>query len=96
MSHIASPVVRNFIIERGISAEFRGGEKRDPRRLMRDGIRRVKEKKLRRRLSEIGAELRLRERNSGSGEAGGGDVQELIAEKMYIDAEIRKLEGKTG
>ena len=96
MSHIASPVVRNFIIERGISAEFRGDEKRDPRKLMQDGIRRVREKKLRRRLSEIGAELRLRERNSGSGESGGGDVDDLIAEKMYIDAEIRKLEGKTG
>jgi DNA primase len=100
MSHIASPELRRFVIERGISPEFRGDEKRDPRKLMEDGIRRVKEKKLRRRLSEIGAELRLRERNSGSGESG-GDLQELIAEKMYIDAEIRKLshkvmEGKTG
>jgi DNA primase len=90
MSHIASPILRNFIIERGISAEFKGDDKRDPRKLMEDGIRRVKEKKLRRRLSEIGAELRLRERNSGS------DVDDLIAEKMYVDAEIRKLEGKTG
>jgi len=90
MSHIASPVLRNFIIERGISPEFRGDAKRDPRKLMEDGIRRVKEKKLRRRLAEIGAELRLRERNSGS------DVDDLIAEKMYVDAEIRTLEGKTG
>jgi len=90
MSHVASPVLRRFVIERGISPEFRGDEKRDPRKLMEDGIRRVKEKKLRRRLSEIGAELRLRERNSGS------DVDDLIAEKMYVDAEIRKLEGKTG
>jgi len=93
MSHIASPQLRNFIAERGISPEFRGDAKRDPHKLMEDGIRRVKEKKLRHRLSEIGAELRLMERNSG-GE--GGDLQELIAEKMYIDAEIRKLEGKTG
>jgi hypothetical protein len=61
---------------------------------MEDGIRREKEKKFRRRLSEIGAELRLRERNSG--DEAGGDFQDLIAEKMYIDAEIRKLEGKKG
>jgi len=94
MSHIASPVLRNFIIERGISPEFRGDSKRDPRKLMEDGIRRIKEKKLRRRLSEIGAELRLRERNAG-GEAG-DDFQDLILEKMHIDAEIRTLEGKTG
>jgi DNA primase len=89
ISRITMPELRNFIIERGISPEFKGDEKRD-RKFMEDGIRRVKEKKLRRRLSEIGAELRLRERNSGS------DVDDLIAEKMYVDAEIRKLEGKTG
>jgi DNA primase len=89
ISRIATPKLRNFIIERGISPEFKGDEKRD-RKIMEDGIRRVKEKRLRRRLSEIGAELRLRERNSGS------DVDDLIAEKMYVDAEIRKLEGKTG
>ena len=93
MSHIASPELRGFVIERGISPEFRGDERRDPRRLMEDGIRRVKEKKLRRRLSEIGAEMRLMERGSSAGEGGG--LPELIAEKMYIDAEIRKLEGKT-
>jgi DNA primase len=90
LSRIASPVVRNFIIERGISPEFRGG----PRKLMEDGIRRVKGKKLYRRLSEIGAEMRLRERDSGGG--AGSDFQDLITEKMYIDAEIRTLEGKTG
>jgi DNA primase len=94
MSHIASPALRRFIVERGISPEFRGDSRRDPRKLMEDGIKRVKEKKLRRRLSEIGAELRLMEQNSGMG--GEGDLQQLIAEKMYIDAEIRTLEGKTG
>jgi DNA primase len=94
ISCITSKALRNFIIERGMSPEFRGDSKRDPRRLMEDGIRRVKGKKLRRRLSEIGAELRLRERNSG--DEAGGDFQDLIAEKMYIDAEIRKLEGKKG
>jgi DNA primase len=95
MSRITTSALRNFIIERGISPEFKGDAKRDPHKLMDDGIRRVKEKKLRRRLSEIGAELRLRERNFGSGEAG-DDFQELIVEKMHIDAEIRRLEGKTG
>ena len=90
LPRITSPVLRSFVIKRGISPEFKGDEKRDPRKLMEDGIRRVKEKKLRRRLSEIGAELRLMEREPGS------DVDDLIAEKMFVDAEIRKLEGKTG
>jgi DNA primase len=97
MSRISSQALRNFIIEKGISSEFKGDSKCDPRKLMEDGIKRVKVKSLRRRLSEIGAELRLRERSPGINvNAGGGLVENLIAEKMYIDAEIRKLEGKTG
>jgi hypothetical protein len=56
---------------------------------MEDGIKQVKKAgKLRRRRLEIGAELRLKERNSGS------DLQDLITEKMQLDAEIRRLEGK--
>jgi len=90
LPRITSPVLRNFVVKRGISPEFKGDEKRDPRKIMNDGIGRVREKKFRRRLSEIGAELRLKEREPGS------DVDGLIAEKMLIDAEIRKLEGKTG
>jgi DNA primase len=94
LSRISSPALRNFIIEQGMSPEFKGDEKRDPRKLMEDGISRMKEKKFRRRQDEIGAELRRLERKSGA--EAEGDLQELIAEKMFIDAEIRKLEGKTG
>jgi hypothetical protein len=81
-----------------MSPEFRGDEKRNPRKLMEDGIIRMRGKKFRRRLSEIDAELRLRERKTGTGTGGdfvGGD-DDLITEKMYIDQEMRKLEGKTG
>jgi DNA primase len=92
LSRISSQRLRNFIVERGTSPEFRADAKRDPRRLMEDGIKRVKGKRLHRRLSEIGAELRQRERNPGL--AHEGDMTELIAEKMYVDAEIRKLEGR--
>ena len=90
MSRISSAPLRNFIAERGTSPEFRGDSKRDPKRLMEDGIKRIKEKSLRRRLAAISAELRMRERNAGF--AAGGDFEELLAEKMFIDAEIRRLE----
>ena len=96
LSRINSERVRRFLIERGMSPEFNDA-KRDPARLMEDGISRVKGKRFRRRLSEIGAELRQMERNSGTETGGDADkmsVDDLIAEKMYIDAEIRKLEGK--
>jgi DNA primase len=90
LARINSSLLRNFIVERGISPEFRANEKRDPKKLMEDGIKRIKEKKLRRRLSEINAELRIMERNTGDA---GDDLSDLVAEKMQLDAEIRKLEG---
>ena len=90
LSRISGSPLRNFIVERGTSPEFRGDSKRDPRRLMEDGIRKIKVKEFRQRLAEIGAELRMRERSA----AAGGDFEELLAEKMFIDAEIRKLEGR--
>jgi DNA primase len=90
LARINSGSLRNFIVERGISPEFRADAKRDPKKLMEDGIKRIKEKKIRRRLSEINAELRLMERNPGNA---GDDLSGLVAEKMQLDAEIRKLEG---
>jgi DNA primase len=93
LSRISSVELRRFIAERSASAEFRGDA--IPRRLMEDGIKRIQGKRFRRRLFEIGAELRIRERNSGLvAESGGCTTEELIAEKMMIDAEIRKLEGR--
>jgi len=90
LERISSSHLRNFIVERGISPEFRADAKRDPKKLMEDGIKRVKEKKIRRRLSEISAEMRIMERNPGNA---GDDLSGLVAEKMLLDAEIRKLEG---
>ncbi|MCL2190450.1 MAG: DNA primase [Treponema sp.] len=93
LSRITWDGLREFVVERGISPEFEIGEACDPRKMMEDGIKRVRTKKLRRRVSEIAGELRLMERNFGAGDDG-GDFQDLIAEKMRLDAEIRILEGK--
>jgi DNA primase len=90
LARINSSHLRNFIIERGMSPEFRANEKRDPKKLLEDGIKRVKEKKIRRRLSEINMELRIMERNTGDA---GNNLSGLVAEKMQLDAEIRRLEG---
>ena len=93
LSRITWDGLREFVVERGISPEFKIGEGCDPRKMMEDGIKRIRAKKLRRRVSEIGSELRLMERNLGA-EDGGDDFHDLIAEKMGLDAEIRRLEGK--
>jgi DNA primase len=94
LSRIGSPALRGFVMERGSSPEFRG----EPRRLMEDGIKRIRKKSLRRRLDEITAGLAqqdraLRKSGRQAGEEG-SSLEELLAEKMMIDAEIRKLEGR--
>ncbi|MCL1837474.1 MAG: DNA primase [Treponema sp.] len=98
LSRINMENLRNFIIERGLSAEFRGDSKRDPKKLMEDGINRVKEKRLRRERAGIVSRLRLLERSTGTAGSAlppdaDGEMNDLIAEMMHIDAELRKLEG---
>jgi DNA primase len=87
LTRIPSSVLRNFIAGRGTSGEFAG----DPEKLIGDGIRRVKAKRLHRRLREIVAEMRRVKH--GEGVAGEG-LDDLLTEKMHIDNELRQLEGK--
>jgi DNA primase len=86
LSRIGQGALRNYIAGQAATGEF----KHNPKRLMEDGIQAVKVKKLQRRQSEISAELRLRERNTGAPDK--GEIAELLAEKMSVDAELRRLE----
>jgi DNA primase len=85
LERIRNEQLRNFIASRGSSPEF----KSDPHRLMEDGINGIRKKRLRQRLVEINAEMRKSERASGS-----VNLDDLLAEKMFIDSQIRKLEGR--
>jgi DNA primase len=82
LSRINSGPLRKFIAEKGTSREFSG----DPAQRFTDGIKGLKRRMLKRRLSVIVAELR-----SAAGEA---RIEELLSEKMHLDAEIRELEGR--
>ena len=84
LTRIKSGPLRDFIISRGASPEFKGA----PRRLMEDGINEIKKKRLRRRLAEIGVQLRNCERKIAGGAV---NTDELLAEKMALDLQIRKL-----
>ncbi|MDR1949346.1 MAG: DNA primase [Spirochaetaceae bacterium] len=97
LSRISSAPLRNFIAERGTSEEF----KKNPEQLIRDGLKRAREKGLKRRLSEIVRELRGMETKSVGVSTperdvfrGDSDMEELLAEKMHIDAELRQLKGR--
>jgi DNA primase len=90
LSRISSPSLRNYVASKGISKEFSG----NPEQLMRDGIKKLSQKKLKRRLSEIAAELYGLEHNPAI-ERRESRLDELLVEKMHIDAELRRLkEGK--
>jgi DNA primase len=85
LSRISSVPLRNYVVSKGISREFSG----NPERLMKDGVRRLNQKKLGRKLSDIAAELHGLEHGAVQGRE--GRLDELLAQKMYIDAELRRL-----
>jgi DNA primase len=97
LARIPSPALRQYVAEKGTSKEF----VKDPEQLVKDGIKKIQQKKLKRRLSEIVAELHNLESLAGEkgrpAETGPGGVrtdfqiEELLLEKMHIDTELRRL-----
>jgi DNA primase len=92
LSRISSPELKKYIVERGMSKEF----SINPDRLVADGIKKVTRKRLERRLDEIVIKLRGLKNDAGKSPAGNpasreGELEELLVEKMHIDAELRRL-----
>ncbi|MDR2596672.1 MAG: DNA primase [Treponema sp.] len=92
LTRIKNEQLKNFIISNGDSLEFKGGgsSTTDPRRLMEDGINEIRRKKLRKRLDDIGRELRNYERKAD----GNINIDDLLAEKKDIDSQIQKIKGR--
>ena len=86
LARINDETLRQFVAKRGTTGEF----KTDPRKFMEDGIKNIRIKCLKKRITEIESQMRESERNSGSSV----NIDELLAEKISIDSQIRKLEGK--
>jgi len=57
---------------------------------MEDGINEIRKKRLRKRLDDIGRELRNHERKADSNI----NIDDLLAEKKDIDSQIRKFKGR--
>jgi DNA primase len=87
LSRIQDEALRNFVIEQGTSGAFSA----DPDALFEDSMRRLKRKRLERRQTEIIIELR----SQGRGTAG-LLPDELLAEKVLIDAELQKFKEANG
>jgi DNA primase len=91
LSRIKDEALRKFILSNGDSPEFKEGPAFNSRKFMEDGINSfIKVKRLKKRSLEIGAALRNSERSSGDMI----ELDELLEEKMKIDAQIKELEGK--
>jgi DNA primase len=88
LSRIQDEALRNFVILKGASEAFSAR----PEQLVSDGIRKVQQKRLERRLARIVTELRItkNEQNQG-GLHGGIGPADLLVEKVHLDAELRLL-----
>jgi DNA primase len=89
LSRIHDGALRNFVIQQGASEAFSGR----PEQLVSDGIRKIRQKRLERRLARIVTELRIIK--NGQNQEGlqrrGTTLEDLLAEKVHLDAELRLL-----
>ncbi|MCL2229573.1 MAG: DNA primase [Treponema sp.] len=86
LARIDNEALRKFIAESGTSGEF----SRDAEKLMQDGLKGIKKKSLEKKLTGLNAQMREGERKKD----GNVNIDDLLAEKMSIDMQIRKLKGR--
>lgn len=84
LTQIQDDELRHFVLEKASSEAF----SQNPEQLVSDGIKRIREKRLERRRAEI--ILKLRSARTG-GLQSEQQVEELLSEKVHIDAELRRL-----
>jgi DNA primase len=86
-ARISDEALRNFVIQQGVSEAFF----MNPDKLVSDGIRKVRQKRLERRRARIVTELRIAAYEQNPGEGRGAALEDLLAEKVHLDAELRLL-----
>ncbi|MDR3124055.1 MAG: DNA primase [Treponema sp.] len=84
---ISDEALRNFVIQQGVSEAF----SMNSEKLVSDGIRKIRQKRLERRLAKIVTELRITKYEQDQGGGRGTALEDLLAEKVHLDAELRLL-----
>jgi len=87
LARISSPALRDFFIERSATGEFSVNSTQ----LVADGIRRIKEKRLKLRQEDIIVKLRELKKDRNGAEEDPLDERDLLSEKMRIDSELNLL-----
>jgi DNA primase len=82
LARIQSEALRNFVLEQIASQAF----SQKPELLFRESMKRIRQKRLERRQGEITIELGTQKRGDE-----GSRLKDLLAEKVYIDAELHRL-----
>jgi DNA primase len=82
LSHIQDEGLRNFVLQQSASEAFSA----NPEQLFRDSIKRVRMKRLERRQKELIVALRMQ-----NGGESGRRLDDLLAEKVHIDAELNRF-----
>jgi DNA primase len=82
LARIQDEALRNFVIEQAASQAF----SQNPELLFGESMKRIRQKRLERRQAEIIIEIGTQKRG-GTGRS----LEDLLAEKVYVDAELRRL-----
>jgi hypothetical protein len=85
-ARIEDPVLLDLAIRKVSSGEFEMNQER----LVADGVRRIRQRTLRKKIDLLSAEMRKAERETRDPV----QMRELLAEKMHLDNELERL--KTG
>jgi DNA primase len=85
-ARLDDPVLRDLVIRKVASGEFDVNEER----MVADGVRRIRQRALRKKTDLLSGELRRLEKES----VDPARMRELLAEKMHLDSELERL--KTG
>jgi DNA primase len=88
VSRINNEALRTFVYQQNAAEAF----SHNPEQLVADGIRKIKQKRLERRLARIVTELRIAKNEKSPDNAPKGRrLEDLLVEKVHLDAELRRL-----
>jgi hypothetical protein len=82
-ARIEDPGLRELAIRKVSSGEFDLNQEA----VVRDGVRRVRQRQLRRKIDELGTEMKRTEREKPDP----ARMRELLAEKIHLDSELAKM-----
>jgi hypothetical protein len=80
---IEDPELRDLVIRKAASGEFDMNQER----IIRDGVRRIRQRTLRKKIEHLSAEMRRADKETLDPVR----MRELLAEKMHLDSELERL-----